>query len=110
MFNEIPMSTEHSKKDAERIHTRRRAEERLGRPIGKHQYQVLNQKLQEKDSAQVRFLWRTSNTRAVYAVKMDGEWLPVAYNKRTKQAITILPLNVLDRYLHILGDEYVVRD
>ena len=98
-----------SKSEAEVVHVQRRAVQRLGRHLGKKALQRLNQKLQEKDPAQVKFLWKTSNTRTVWAVKFDGEWIPVAYNKKSGQAITVLPLDVLDNYWDVIEPEKYVH-
>ena len=79
--------------------------ERLGKPLSRHKVKVVTQKLKEKDPAQVKLLWKTSNTRKVYAVKLEGEWLPLAYSKKTKQPITVLPLEVLDDYKELFEED-----
>ena len=98
------MTPEHSKAESERIHLRRRSLERLGKRLSRAKIKTVTQKLHEKDPAQVKLLWQTSLTRKVYAVKLDGRWLPVAYSKKTKQPITVLPLEVLDEYQDLLEE------
>jgi hypothetical protein len=81
------MSRRRTKAEAERIHLRRRALERYGRRFGPR---TLAEWVQQIRSGRAVFLWRTSGTRTCWAVRYDGQWLPVVYNKTTGQIITVL--------------------
>jgi hypothetical protein len=41
--------------------------------------------------------------RTLYAVLVDGEWLPIIYDAATKTPVTILPDTALEPYRHVLG-------
>lgn len=86
------------KRKCERIHAHRRASDRFGMNLSQRGMDEIVKLIQGGQSDTVVSLWRTSNTRTTWAVFYEGQWLPVCYNKVSKQIVTVLPREALDEF------------
>jgi len=90
------MSAKNSKAKRQKGHAKRRARERYGLNLRQHEYDELVRRI--KNNIDCRFLQRQSNRVSLFAIKMDGNWLPVVYDKQRHTVVTILPPEALDQY------------
>jgi hypothetical protein len=83
-----------SKAVSERVHFRRRCAQRYGHHFGRDTMRRFVQAIRENRGRAV-FLLRCSCARTIWAVRHDDMWIPVVYNRHTKQVITALPPSAL---------------
>lgn len=83
------------KKHCERIHAKRRAEERLGLKINREQYRLLRDRIKARGPGVV-LLEKQSLRRSKFAVTLDdGRTVPVIWDRKRNEIITFLPLEAL---------------
>lgn len=70
--------------------------------IGPKAYGELCNRIQNQDDGCV-FLEKQSNRVSMFAVKVEGEWVPVIYDKARHSIATFLPLEALEPYLEKLN-------
>ena len=75
------------------IHTRRRTQERIGFVPSRRQYQQMNQIC--SDGNFVCFLEKQSLTRSKAIIYFNNEYIPVIYDKKHKQIVTVLSVYML---------------
>lgn len=75
------------------LHARRRSSERFGLTVGKKRYAEMNAICSSGNY--VCFLERQSCTKSKAIIMYDGEYIPVIYDKKRKQIITVLTLDML---------------
>ena len=84
-----------AKRKSQYQHSQRRASERYGMTVGHNLYDRLCERIQRADCV---FLERQSNRVSVFAVEIDGAWVPVVYDKARHAISTFLPREALDPY------------
>lgn len=89
-----------NKATCERVHCRRRAIERYGKPLSRH---TLHCFVQAIKGGRAVFLKRSSNSRTNWAVWHDAQWWPVVYHKGTQQILTVLPQSALRSHEQVLS-------
>ena len=85
-----------SKKRCQRQHTQQRASMRYGLTVGKKDYDDLCSRIKSGDGCV--FLEKQSNRVSMWAVSMDGEWVPVIYDKIRHSVVTFLPPEALEPF------------
>lgn len=75
------------------IHTRRRTLERIGFVPSRKQYQQMNQLC--TDGEYFCFLEKQSLTRSKAIIYFNNEYIPVIYDKKHKQIVTVLSITML---------------
>lgn len=81
------------KKKSQYQHAQKRASERYGLTVGHKTYEELCRKIQKHDCV---FLEKQSNRVTMFAVCIEGEWMPVIYDKDRHSIVTFLPKEALD--------------
>lgn len=93
-----------SKKKSQKQHTQRRACQRYGLTIGpKTYYELCNNIKNMKDCV---FLEKQSNRVSMWAVKMEGQWICVIYDKERHSIATFLPQEALLPYQSKLNEHH----
>lgn len=77
-----------SKRKSQRIHLRRRWEERVGGTISNRLHDKLVEMIKSGKSKPVR---STSNRVTIHAIIIEDQEYRVAYDKQRKQLVTVLP-------------------
>ena len=77
-----------NKTHSERIHAKRRAKERFGLELNRHQLRELVKQIQ---SGKAEHLETQSNRVSIKRVKFEGSFYTVAYDKNRQTIITFLP-------------------
>lgn len=85
------------KEKSQKIHARKRGMQRYGLQIGPKTYDQLCNRIQNK-GPEVVFLLKESNRVSHFAIKHDGDWLPVVYDKERGTIVTFLPKEALEQY------------
>jgi len=85
-----------NKAKSQKIHARKRGMQRYGLQIGPKTYDLLCNKIRKGEDAV--FLMRESNRVSHYAVKHDGDWIPVVYDNNRSTIVTFLPKEALSQY------------
>lgn len=85
-----------SKAECQKKHAKRRAKSRYCLQLHDHLYNKLVKQIQE--GRDVVFLEKQSNRVSFFALKNDGVWLPVIYDKERKTIVTVLPVEALEPY------------
>jgi hypothetical protein len=85
------------KKKSQKQHAQKRAIQRYGVPIGPKTYNELCQKVQ-KQGPECVFLERQSNRVSMFAVILEGNWVPIIYDKQRHTIVTFLPQTALEPY------------
>jgi hypothetical protein len=84
-----------SKKVCQRIHAKRRLEERFGFTVNRHEFREL---VQQITSGKAEHLESQSNRVSIKAVTFKGKKIAVAYDKSRQTIITFLPDEALQEY------------
>ncbi len=74
---------------AERIHAKRRAEERYGVTLNKHDYKEISKSIMRGEQAVLK---RQSLARTIYLIDYQGQQLKAVYDKKRHQVVTFLPI------------------
>lgn len=77
-----------NKTHSERIHAKRRAQERFGLELNRHQLRELVKQIQ---SGKAEHVETQSNRVSIKRVKFEGSFYTVAYDKNRQTIITFLP-------------------
>lgn len=85
-----------SKAACQKKHAKRRAADRFGLKLHDHEYVGMVKQIQE--GRDLVFLEKQSNRVSFFALKKDGLWLPVIYDKERKTIVTVLPTEALEPY------------
>ncbi len=85
------------KKKSQYQHSQKRGRQRYGVTIGPKGYEELCNRIQQQDKDCV-FLERQSNRVSMFAVRFEGEWMPVIYDKIRHSIATFLPKAALEPY------------
>lgn len=106
-----------SKKQAQRIHAKRRLADRYGLELNRHAIRELTKKVSSDT-----FLLKQSNRVTIHLLRHDGRLLLSVYDKSRQTIVTFLPLdaNIVKRNPHVqkkikkahedMGLEYSVMD
>ncbi len=84
-----------SKKSCQRIHAKRRLEERFGLTINRHQLRDLVLQIQ---SGKAEHLETQSNRISIKAVTVNGQKIAVVYDRNRQNIVTFLPKEALEEY------------
>ena len=85
-----------SKKTCQRIHAKRRLEERFGLTINRHQMREL---VQQIHAGRAEHLETQSNRISIKVVSFQGKKFAVVYDGKRKTIVTFLPDEALLDYL-----------
>ena len=85
-----------AKAKRQKSHARRRAKDRYGIYLNDHQYNLMVKQI--KNGVDCKVLCKQSNRVSLYALKHEGSWLPVVYDKIRHTIVTILPIEALEPY------------
>ncbi len=77
------------KKAAQRVHARRRAEERYGVELTGHARKMINSQIQD---GKAKFLFRQSGRVTHWMVNFEGKDMFAVYDKKNNQVVTFLPM------------------
>lgn len=81
-----------------RIHAKKRMEERYGIILNQKSYREMTLLIRfnnEHKGKLTRFVDKQSNNRRRWFVKYQDRWFPVAYDRKLKTIVTILPEEAL---------------
>jgi hypothetical protein len=92
-----------SKKTNQRNHARKRAGERYELGFRKDERKYFVREIQ---GGRAVFLEKSSHRVSKFAVKYEGEWYPVVYDKNRKEIITFLPPDSLRKYSGRLEESF----
>lgn len=81
-----------NRREAIRVHAKRRAAERYGLCFGDIGEAKIVAAIQNPKESGAVFRWRTSNRVTVFDVPFRGQIVRVAYDKDRKAIVTFLPL------------------
>lgn len=93
------------KKDNDRVHVMKKAKARYGIPMNRLQRQDAIQQIKTNRSTFVR---RSTRTRVLHIVTIEGEDMLVVYDSKHHRLITALPKRALERekrYSNVTGTE-----
>jgi len=90
------------KKQAEKIHSHRRAMQRYGLNYGPRTRSMLIGLIQNDNAV---FLESFSNARKSFAVYYENQWYPVIYDNKQHEIVTFLPSGYLLKYQDRLPPE-----
>lgn len=76
------------KKLAQRAHAKRRAKQRYGLTLNRHELRQVVLQIQEGRAKQIE---KQGNGKFVFEVTYEGMVIPVVYDKTTKNVVTFLP-------------------
>lgn len=79
------------KKNAQRVHARRRMRQRFGIELGEVRRRSIVQAIQ---SGRARFVRRQSCRVTLWRVEVDGVEVAIVYDSKRKEIVTILPEGV----------------
>ncbi len=99
----FPAKSTKTKKKSQRQHTQRRASQRYGFTIGPKIYDELCHKIKNDSKDECVFLEKQSNRVSMWAVKVEGQWVPVIYDKERHSIATFLPIEALQPYQNKLN-------
>ena len=85
------------KEKSQKIHAQKRCKQRYGLTLGTKTYDALCAKLREQGDDCV-FLFKESNRVSLFAIKHEGEWVPIVYDKIRHTIVTFLPKEALEPY------------
>ena len=77
-----------SKTKGQRIHAKKRASERYGLKINR---EIIKQCIQMIQNGEAKFLCKSSNTRTLFELTLEGKRVKVVYDKVRKNIATFLP-------------------
>lgn len=83
------------KEHCERIHAKRRAEERLGLKLNREQYRLLRDRIMARGPG-ITLLEKQSRRISKFAVMLDdGRTVPVIWDRKRNEIVTFLPVEAL---------------
>lgn len=97
-----------TKKKKQRIlaakqHFIRRAKERYDLVFKLDQVDQVRSMIKKDKALKIKDI---TNTRSLYIIRWDGEYLPVVYGKHIKTPLTVLPCHVIDDEIYDMICEY----
>lgn len=90
------MTNKNAKAKCQKKHAKRRAKSRFGLDLNQNQYLEMVKRIQ--NNVDCVFLEKQSNRVSFFALKNEGVWLPIIYDKERKTIVTILPAEALEPY------------
>lgn len=79
------------KKIAQRIHAKRRAEQRFGLTLNRRDMRQIVLNIQSRNPELAQFVSRTSNRVTLWRIYWDGGWYKVVYDTNRGTLVSFLP-------------------
>ena len=79
------------KRICQRIHAKRRAEQRFGLTLNRRDMRQIVLNIQSGDVELARFISRQSNRVTLWNVRWDGNWYRVVYDTTRGTLVSVLP-------------------
>lgn len=89
-----------SRGESQEIHCRNRARLRYGINLSPKRYASLISSIQNNNDCVL--LKKQTDTKSIYAVKLDDVWLPVIYDSQQCMILTILSDSVINDFANLL--------
>lgn len=80
------------KRKGQIIHFSDRYKERIELNINDNQYTQIVNRIKKGKKGKVKFIRKQSNRVTIWEMMFEGELIKVVYDKKTKAAVTVMPL------------------